>query len=108
LGRRCKAREWIIGLGEAVVLAVFFRVAASHTHNWLVWVLAFLMSCAVGAYVGVPIGRAAGSVYSIKTKWLRGLLLVAVFVAYFAMSVTNVIGVEFSQILDQITKAGSH
>lgn len=100
------ARDWIIGLGEAVVLAVFFRVAATHAHSFVVWVLAFLMMCAVGAYVGMPFGALVGHVSLMKTKWLRVFLGTAIFCAWMAMSATNYIGVEVSGVIDQIIKAG--
>jgi hypothetical protein len=97
-------REWVVGLGEAVILAVFFRVAAAQTHNLAVYVLSILMTMAVSLYVGLAFGKIWGSVYLIKRKWLRVFMLVPFVLAFYAAAVTNVAGTQISRIIDQIAK----
>jgi len=101
-------REWVVGLGTAVTLTVFFRVAATATHNPLIYVLLVLSSCAVGLYIGMPIGKLGGSAYFIGEKWLRGSLVLLWFVAFYAMALTNVVGEQLANIVNQIAKTGQH
>jgi hypothetical protein len=98
------ALDYVIGLGEAIVLAVFFRVAADQTHDIFVEALAFLMILAVGAYAGMPIGILMLPLHRIKTKKLWLALLITTPLAVGMVIVANHIGQEVSGVVGQLAK----
>lgn len=98
--------EYVIGLGEALALAVLFRFAAVKTDSLLIDVLSFLISCAVGAYAGLPLGVIMGPLNRIKTKNIWVALAICAPLAIVVVAIVQVITKQIGIAVDQMMKAG--
>ena len=102
------ALEWIVGIGNTIVLAVFFRVAADQTRSTLISILAFIMNCAVGGYAGIPLGYAMYPLNRVRTSRVWIALLITIPFAMGLAYIGHVMGEEMSATVRAMAKATTH
>lgn len=98
--------EYVIGFGEALALAVLFRFAAVKTDSLLIDALAFLISCAVGAYAGLPLGLLMRHLDRVKTTSIWVVLAIVVPLSLGMVMIVQMITTEVGIAIDQMIKVG--
>lgn len=101
-----RVAEYFVKVGEAVALAVFFRVAADNTNSLLIEIMAVLAGCVVGAYAGTPVGLLIAKLDRIKTRKLWVAFLVALPIALLWGWAALETGRQISNAVKQIAEVG--
>jgi hypothetical protein len=99
--------RYIIQLGEAMALAVFFHIAADQTESTVIDVMSFLITCTVAAYMALPVGLLGQRLDHIKTKDWRVAFAIALPLGALMAFGAHHIGSEISQAVSEIARFGS-
>ncbi|WP_152542839.1 hypothetical protein [Sphingobium sp. Ant17] len=99
------AADFIIKFGEAIVLSVFFQIAAERTNNVAIDIANVLVALALGAYAGLPVGLLVMKPLSGRTtKHLLTALAITIPLSIFLAWIAFQIGFGLREIVAQLTK----